>query len=196
MKLPVEAVTMNSWLKVVAGLAAAVLPVASPSNAQTPTTPPNIAAPHPAPPPIEPTSAPVTLTGCIERTKPQSTSDGGKTPPSSVSPATAYVLRSEPAPGAAQSRAVVYDLVATGPTVRFDDHVGHRVQLTGTLRAAPNQQPGLSNHGVSPSTRSTGMETMPTPDPMAAQSGVSSLAQPVVVESLKMLEGSCKGSTE
>jgi hypothetical protein len=40
------------------------------------------------------------------------------------------------------------------------------------------------------------METMPTPDPMAAPSGVPSVVQPVVVESLKMLEGGCKGSTE
>jgi hypothetical protein len=191
---------MNSLLNVTAGLAAAVLLFASPAKAQTPTTPPNIAAPQPTPAPAAPPSAPVTLTGCIERTKPQSLSDGGKTPPASnVNPATAYVLRSEPAPGAAESQPVVYHLISTGPAVRLAEHIGHRVQLTGTLRVATNQQPGLSNQGVSPSTPSgsTGMETMPKPDPMAgAQAGVPSMAQPIFVESLKMLDGGCKGSTE
>ncbi len=83
--------------------------------------------------------------------------------------------------------------------MKLDQHVGHRVTITGTLKVATNQQPGLSNQGVSPSTPSgsTGMETMPKPDPMApAHGAVSSLAQPIFVDSLKMLEGGCKGSTE
>ena len=38
---------------------------------------------------------------------------------------------------------------------------------------------------------------MPKPDPMAgAQAGVPSVTQPIFVESLKMLDGGCKGSTE
>ena len=83
--------------------------------------------------------------------------------------------------------------------MKLDQHVGHRVTITGTLKVVTNQQPGLSNQGVSPSTPSgsTGMETMPKPDPMApAHGAVSSLAQPIFVDSLKMLEGGCKGSTE
>ena len=195
---------MNQPLCAAAGLAAAALLLASPSNAQTPaappTTPPNIAAPQPAPDPVAQTSsAPVTLTGCLERSKPQSLSDGGKTPPPvNVNPPTAYVLRSEPAAGTAEGQAVVYNLIASGQAVRLDQHVGHRVQLSGTLRMVTNQQPGLSNQGVSPSTPSgsTGMETMPKPDPMAAQAGMASVAQPIFVESLKMLDGGCKGSTD
>ncbi len=189
---------MNSLLNVTAGLAAAVLVFASPSKAQTPTTPPNVAAPQPtpAPAPAAQTSAPVTLTGCIERPKPQSYDSGKTPPPANVNPATAYVLRSEPAAGAAEGQGVVYNLISTGPAVRLAEHIGHRVQLTGTLRAATNQQPGLSNQGVSPGTPSgsTGMETMPKPDPMAgAQAGVPSVTQPIFVESLKMLDGGCKG---
>jgi hypothetical protein len=193
---------MNPSLTLAAGLAAAVLLVASPSNAQAPTTPPNVAAPQPTPAPASAAqiSAPITLTGCLERTKPQSLSDAGKTPPpSNVNPPTAYVLRSEPAAGDVEGRAVVYNLISAGPSVPFHQHVGHRVQLTGTLRVSTNQQPGLSNQGVSPSTPSgsTGMETMPKPDPMAAvQGGVPSMMQPIFVESLKMLDGGCKGSTE
>ena len=93
---------------------------------------------------------------------------------------------------------MVYNLIASGPAVRLEQHVGHRVQLSGTLRMATNQQPGLSNQGVSPSTPSgsTGMETMPKPDPMAAQAGMASVTQPIFVESLKMLDGGCKGSTD
>ncbi len=194
---------MNQTLCAAAGLAAAALLVASPSNGQTPTapptTPPNIAAPQPAPDPAAQASAPVTLTGCLERSKPQSLSDTGKTPPAAnVDPPTAYVLRSEPAAGTAEGQAVVYNLIASGPAVRLEKHVGHRVQLSGTLRVATNQQPGLSNQGVSPSTPSgsTGMETMPKPDPMGAQAGVASVTQPIFVESLKMMDGGCKGSTE
>jgi len=116
-----------------------------------------------------------------------------------VDPPPAYVLRSEPAAGTAEGRGVVYNLIASGPAVRLEKHVGHRVQLSGTLRVATNQQPGLSNQGVSPSTPSgsTGMETMPKPDPMAgAQSDAPSVAQPIFVEALKMIEGGCKSSTE
>ena len=90
----------------------------------------------------------------------------------------------------------MYNLISTGPSAPSHEHVGHRVQLTGTLRVVTNQQPGLSNQGVSPSTPSgsTGMETMPKPDPMAgAQAGVPSVTQPILVESLKMLDGGCKG---
>ena len=195
---------MKRNLCAAAGLAAAVLLGASPSNAQTPaappTTPPNIAAPQPTPvDPAAQTSAPVTLTGCLERSKPQSLSDSGKTPPPvNVDPPTAYVLRSEPAAGTAEGQAVVYNLIATGPSVRLEQHRGHRVQISGTLRMITNQQPGLSNQGVSPSmpSGSTGMETMPKPDPMAAQAGMPSVTQPIFVESLKMLDGGCKGSTD
>ena len=38
---------------------------------------------------------------------------------------------------------------------------------------------------------------MPKPDPMAgAQADMPSVPQPIFVESLKMLDGGCKGSTE
>ena len=195
---------MNQPLCAAAGLAAAVLLGASPSNAQTPappppTTPPNIAAPQPSPDPSAQNSAPITLTGCLERSKPLSLADSGKTPPpSNVDPATAYVLRSESSEGASENRGVVYNLIATGPSVRLEQHRGHRVQISGTLRMTTNQQPGLSNQGVSPSmpSGSTGMETMPKPDPMAAQAEVPSITQPIFVESLKMLDGGCKSSTD
>ena len=179
---------MTRSLCMAAGIAVAGLLLPSTSVAQNP-PPPNIAAPPTAPSPqAAEASAPVTLTGCLERSKPPN-------PP----PATAYVLRSEKGTTAADARTVVYSLIANGPSVKLDQHVGHRVTITGTLRVATNQQPGLSNQGVSPSTPSgsTGMETLPKPDPMApASSAVSSLAQPIFVDSLKMLEGGCKGSTE
>ena len=192
---------MNPSLSVAASIAVAALLVPAPSIAQTPTPPPNIAAPHPSPDPrTAQTSAPVTLTGCLERSKPLSLKDGGKTPPPThTDPATAYVLRSEPSTGDTAAGAVIYNLISTGPGVKFEEHRGHRVQITGTLRMATNQQPGLSNQGVSPSTPSgsTGMETMPKPDPMvSAQADVPSVSQPILVQSLKMLEGGCKSSTE
>ena len=178
---------MTRSLCVAAGIVVARLLLPSTSAAQNP-PPPNIAAPQTAPTPqaAEP-SAPVTLTGCLERSKPPN-----------PAPTTAYVLRSEPSTTATDARAVVYSLVANGPSVKLDQHVGHRVTITGTLKVDTNQQPGLSNQGVSPSTPSgsTGMETMPKPDPMAPAHAVSSLAQPIFVDSVKMLEGGCKGSTE
>lgn len=73
------------------------------------------------------------------------------------------------------------------------------MEITGTMRAVTNTQPVLSNHGVSPSTPSgsTGMETMPPPDPIASSGAVGpSVSQPIPVDSLKMLDGECKGSTE
>jgi hypothetical protein len=193
---------MNPSLCVATSVVAAVLLVPAPSIAQTPTPPPNIAAPQPTPDPktAQTAPAPVTLTGCLERTKPLSFKDGGKTPPPThTDPATAYVLRAEPSTGDTAGSAVVYNLISTGPAVKFEEHRGHRVQISGTLRMTTNQQPGLSNQGVSPSTPSgsTGMETMPKPDPMgSAQSDVPSVSQPIFVQSLKMLEGGCKGSTD
>jgi hypothetical protein len=199
---PCEAVVMNPSLSVAASIATAVLLVPAPSIAQTPTAPPNIAAPQPTPDPrtSQTASAPVTLTGCLERSKPLSLADNGKTPPpTNTDPATAYVLRSEPSAGDTAGSTVVYNLISTGPAVKFEEHRGHRVQLTGTLRVTTNQQAGMSNQGVSPSTPSgsTGMETMPKPDPMAStQPDVPSVSQPIFVQSLKMLDGGCKGSTE
>jgi hypothetical protein len=115
-----------------------------------------------------------------------------------MDPPTAYVLRAEPGAGTAEN-AGAYNLIAAGADVRFEEHKGHRVEITGTMRAVTTSQAGLSNHGVSPSTPSgsTGMETTPTPDPIAPSraDGVS-VAQPILVNSLKMLDGGCKGSTE
>ena len=180
---------MTRSLCVAAGIALSLLSPST-SDAQNP-PPPNIAAPQTAPaPPTETASAPVTLTGCLERAKPSV---------ATTPPATTYVLRSLPATSTSDGRAVVYSVLSDSPSVKLEQHVGHRVTITGTLKVATNQQPGLSNQGVSPSTPSgsTGMETMPKPDPMApAQGAVSSLAQPIFVTSLKMLEGECKGSTE
>ena len=187
---------MTSPLRVSLALAGAVL-LAPPAFAQPPSPPPpNVAAPHPSPDPQRAVkSAPITLTGCLVRSKPAPPPDKDQTERSvHRDPPTAYVLRAEPDAGTAEN-AVAYNLIAAGADVRFEEHKGHRVEITGTMRAVTTSQAGLSNHGVSPSTPSgsTGMETTPTPDPIAPSpaDGVS-VAQPILVNSLKMLDGGCK----
>lgn len=181
--------------------AVALLVVPSTVGAQTPpAAPPNIAVPHPSPDPkVAASSAPVTLTGCLERSKPSTVADDGRRTQSAANtnPSTAFVLRAD-ATTAAKGSGVVYNVISSGPSVRLDQHVGHRVEVTGTLRMATNQQPGMSNQGVSPSTPSgsTGMETLPGPEPTApVQGDTPSVAQPIFVDSLKMI-GSCKAATD
>lgn len=192
---------MTSTFHVGIGLVAAVLLAPPASIAQSsPPPPPNVAAPHPSPDPQAAIkSAPITLTGCLERSKPASAPDKNTTGRSiHTNPPTAYVLRAESGTGTADA-AVVYNVIAAGADVRLEQHKGHRVEITGTMRAATNSQAGLSNHGVSPSTPSgsTGMETTPVPDPIAPGRADSvSVSQPILVNSLKMLDGGCKGSTE
>ena len=191
---------MTSTLHVGIGLVAVVLLAPPTSIAQSsPPPPPNVAAPHPSPDPQAAIkSAPITLTGCLERSKPASAPKDTADRSIHTNPPTAYRLRAESGTGAADT-AVVYNVIAAGADVRFEEHKGHRVEVTGTMRAATHSQAGLSNHGVSPSTPSgsTGMETTPTPDPIAAgrADGVS-VSQPILVDSLKMLDGGCKNSTE
>lgn len=182
------------------GLIVAVLLLAPPpAAAQTPpATPPNVAAPHPSPDPkAAASSAPVTLTGCLERSKPPGVTDGRSTQPAAdTNPATAFVLRTE-GTTASSGSGVVYKIISSGPSVRLDQHVGHRVEVTGTLRMATNQQPGMTNQGVSPSTPSgsTGMETTPTTEPTkAVQGDTPSVTQPIFVESLKMIGAGCKST--
>jgi hypothetical protein len=181
--------------------AVALLLTASPIAAQTPppTTPPNVAAPQPSPDPkTAPPSAPVTLTGCLERSKPPSVTDAGRTQtPPSADPATSFVLRTDATPASTDRRGVVYKIIASGTSVKLDQHVGHRVEVTGTLQLATNQQPALSNQGVSPSTRSgsTGMETIPSPA-TASSGDTPSVTQPIFVESLKMIDATCKAATQ
>ena len=181
-------------------LAVAMLLTAAPTAAQTPpTAPPNIAAPHPSPDPkTAAPSAPVTLTGCLERSKPPSVTDARRTQtPASTNPATSYVLRTDATPATTDRQGVVYKILSSGSSVRFDEHVGHRVEVTGMLQLATNQQPGMSNQGVSPSTRSgsTGMETLPSPA-TASGGDTPSVTQPILVESLKMIDANCKAATQ
>jgi hypothetical protein len=192
---------MNRYLCGAGGFfALALLVIPAPAAGQTPpTTPPNVAAPHPSPDPkAAASSAPVTLTGCLERAKPASTTDGRHTQPANTNPPTAFALRTE-ATTASGSSGVVYKVLSSGPSVQLDQHVGHRVEVTGTLRMATNQQPGMSNQGVSPSTPSgsTGMETTPTAEPATGAPGdAPSVTQPIFVDSLKMIGGPCKPSTQ
>ena len=181
--------------------AVALLLIAGSAAAQTPpTAPPNIAAPHPSPDPkAAAASAPVTLTGCLERSKPASVNDGGTQTPPNTKPATTFVLRTDAATGAgSDSRGVVYKIISSGPSVRFDEHVGHRVEATGTLQVSTNQQPAMSNQAVSPSTPSgsTGMETIPAPESTRVRGDMPSVTQPIFVESLKMIDATCKASTQ
>lgn len=183
--------------------AVALLMAPSSATAQTPPppAPPNVAAPHPSPDPkAVAASAPVTLTGCLERSKPSSASAGPSTPATApMNSPTMFVLRTNPTTPSSGGRGVVYNIVSLAPSVRLEAHVGHTVEVTGTLRMATNQQPGMSNEGVSPSTPSgsTGMETTPTSEPAtAAQGATPSVTQPLFVESLKMIDGACKGPTE
>lgn len=183
-------------------LAMAMLLAPSSAAAQAPPqAPPNVAAPHPSPDPkATAASAPVTLTGCLERSKPSSATGGQGTPataPMNASPA--FVLRTNATTPSSGGKGVVYNIVSLAPSVRLDAHVGHTVEVTGTLRLATNQQPGMSNEGVSASTPSgsTGMETLPTSEPTAAGPGATpSVTQPLFVESLKMIDGTCKAPTE
>jgi hypothetical protein len=137
----------------------------------------------------------VTLTGCLERSKPAGVTDGRAQTPSTTKPATAFVLRTDAATPANDSRGVVYKIISSGPSVRFDEHVGHRVEVTGTLQLATNQPPAMSNQGVSPSTPSgsTGMETIPAAGPGGQ---MPSVTQPIFVESLKMIDTACKAPTQ
>lgn len=192
---------MTSTFHVGLALAAAVLVAPPASIAQPPSPPPpNVAAPHPSPDPQAAIkSAQITLTGCLERSKPASAPDKDTAERSiHTDPPSAYVLRAEPGTGTSES-AVAFNLIAARTGVRFEEHKGHRVEIRGTIRAATSSQAGLSNHGVSPSTPSgsSGMETTPTPDPIAPgrTDGVS-VSQPILVDSLKMLDGGCKRSTE
>lgn len=192
---------MTRHFPVAAVIVAASAMIPSPSRAQAPPPPPNVAAPHPSPAPAAAqASAPVTLTGCLERSTATSAPTRGKEAArAEASPSTAYVLRTAPTTTSGSDSGVVYNVISASKAVKLEEHVGHRVEITATMRVAANQQAGLTNQGVSPSTPSgsTGMETLPKPDPGApAQPGGPSVAQPLFVESLKMLEGSCKASTE
>jgi hypothetical protein len=193
-------------------LAAAPVP-AQPPSSQTPTAPPNVAPPQPTDPAAMSPSAPVTLTGCLERGKavPAESRPGapplpgaGQTPfvlrtlgpPSSSAPAASNPSATDPKAQPKAEHPVIYALVAAKDNVRFDAHVGHKVTLTGTLRAAMNQQPGMSNQGISPSTPSgsTGMETAPRPAGDPAAANAPTITQPIFVDSLTMVDTSCSES--
>lgn len=111
--------------------------------------------------------------------------------------------------GADGPPAVTYHLIASTKSIDLSSHLNHRVEITGTLRAATNKQPGMSNAGVSPSTPSgsTGVETMPQPSSDApghgesrksSSSSVSAghvVAQPLFVTSLTMIDTQCSAPT-
>ncbi len=87
---------------------------------------------------------------------------------------------------------MLYQVLPANDRVKLGDHVGHRVTVTAVIRAATNTQPGRSNEGVSPSMRSTGMDTQPTPAPReGALATAVTIAQPLVVNAVKMLSVRC-----
>lgn len=163
--------------------------VAGPAAAQNPPPPPpNVASPHATDKSPAGDSAPVTLSGCVERSKPQPSASSSS---SAAGPQALYALRTAAAPGA---EATVYPLLPGSDTIKLADHVGHRVQITAVMRAATNTQPGLSNAGVSPSMRSTGMDTQPRPGAAANEPApATAIAQPLFVNALKMLDVTCEG---
>ena len=187
-----------------AGLLMAVPSPAAAQSPQTPPPPPNVASPRVPDSKMSVDSAPVTLTGCLERAAgPQA-----QTPPASrtgTTPATGtavtgasapFVLRTAPKAG---TQATVYHLFPSNDSVKLSDHVGHRVEVTAALKAATNSQAGMTNAGVSPSVPggSTGMETMPTASPSTGAATApaapgAAVAQPMFVTAVKMLEGSCQ----
>ena len=197
---------MRRYLCISGGLLAATLVVAPAVGAQTPVpeAPPNIVTPQPAAPDPGVASAPVTLTGCLQR--PQATAPG-RDKPHGVTPGSAFVLRTAGADG---KPAVTYHLIASTKGIDLASHLNHRVEITGTLRAATNQQPGMSNEGVSPSTpsSSTGVETLPQPSgdaPVHGEPGKRSasgvpagqiVAQPLFVTSVTMIDTRCSAPTE
>jgi hypothetical protein len=197
---------MRRYLCVSAGLLAATFMLAPSVGAQAPPpeAPPNIVMPQPTPDPGV-ASAPVTLTGCLQR--PQATAPGQQDKPHGVTPASAFVLRTA---GASGQPPVTYHLIASTKSIDLSSHLNHRVEITGTLRAATNKQPGMSNEGVSPSTPSgsTGVETIPQPpgdapghgEPGKLSSSSASaghvVAQPLFVTSVKMIDAQCSAPTE
>jgi hypothetical protein len=189
-----------SWNPTAAGALVVAL-LAGPAGAQTPSqapaspAPPNVAQPHPTPDPQA--AAPLTLTGCLARSD-SAAQPGANADRAGRGPAVEFVLKVAGKDGAAP---VTYPVVAATDGVKLAPHVGHRIEITGAYRIATNQQAGLSNQGVSPSTPSgsTGMETLPRPGDGATEPTAVSrtlVAQPLFVSSVKMVSGRCQGPTE
>lgn len=195
---------MCRYLCVCGGLLAASFVPVPCVAAQTPPpeAPPSIVMPHPTPDPRA-ASAPVTLTGCLQR--PQAAAPG-QDGPHGTAPASAFVLQTVGVNG----KAVAYHLVADARGIDLAGHLNHRVEITGTLRAATNRQPGMPGEGVSPSTpsSSTGVETLPQPTGDAPARGQSQggrpsgaasghvVAQPIFVTSVKMIDARCSAPME
>ena len=162
---------------------------AAPAAGQTPSSPPppNVVQPSPAASGPKGDSAPVTLTGCLERARRDPSS-----PQAGVAEAQApYVLRTASQAG---REPVLYQVLPANDGIKLAEHLGHRVEITAVMRAATNAQPGRTNEGVSPSMRSTGMETLPSPAPKDDQAAAMSITQPLMVNALKMLDVTCEGS--
>ena len=173
----------TAWL-----LAAFVLGAGQAAGQNPPPPPPNVASPHATDNGPAGDSAPVTLSGCLERIKPQPTASGSSATPG---PQALYALRTATEPG---RQATVYPLLAATDAIKLADHLGHRVQITAVMRAATNTQPALSNDGVSPSMRSTGMDTSPRPGTATNEPGpATTIAQPLFVNALKMIDVTCEG---
>jgi len=148
-----------------------------------PPPPPNVASPH-ATDRSPGDSALLTLSGCLERSKPPVTAADT----SAAGPQAPFVLRA----AAEQGREpVVYQLFPASDAIKLAEHVGHRIQISAAMRAATNSQPGLSNEGVSPATRAAGMETQPKPTGPVAGTPGPSVAQPLFVNAVKMLSVTC-----
>ena len=96
-------------------------------------------------------------------------------------------------------RAVVYNLICERPVgearpARRTSGDDHRHAAGGHQSAAGTVEPGrLAEHAERVDRNGDDAEAGPDG---GAQAGVPSLPQPIFVESLKMLDGGCKGSTE
>jgi hypothetical protein len=173
-----------------------IAPPSADAQAPNPPAPPNVAPPHPTPDPQATPSAPITLTGCLQRPQAAAQGQEGVT---RTTPASAFVLRTLGVDG---KPAAAYHLVAANQDLDLAKHLNHRVEITGTLRASTNQQPGMPRHGAPPA--ATDPQTPPSSSQAEgrgaeAASGTKAhqpMTQPLFVTSVKMIDAQCTAPTE
>ncbi len=176
------------------------LALSMPAEAQTPgassqTPRPDGRAQQPERPEPE---ASVTLTGCLTR--------GTDAPSDRAAPRPGGEAAEAPQPyvlvvqgGEGESTAARYTVVPEAGRIDLAPHVGQQVQVRGRLVVTTQGPESRSNEGVSPSMPggSTGMETMPPPQPTEGTApahgpAAAPAASTVTVTSIRMVAAQCQ----
>ncbi len=185
-------------------------PTTQPASPQTPSTP---STSSPTTSGDQSTSSsygsPVTITGCVQRADSSASGTGGSgfvlkstgsgsssSSPSSGSPTSSSTPSSTGSPSSPSSTTgQEYQLMAGSSSVQLADHVGHQVEVTGTMGSGASP----SSSGTTGSTSGTGTSSTTPSQPGSTQPGQAtspaassmSAGSTFNVTSVRMVSASC-----